>query len=81
LILGVAPGSAAEKAGLRGSRQAEDGSIVPGDIIVDVDGKKIGALDDLHAVLERHRVGDTIRLKVLRGRNQVDISLTLQATN
>jgi S1-C subfamily serine protease len=81
LILSVAEGSAAERAGLRGSRQADDGSIIPGDILVEADGKRLRAVDDLHAVLERHRIGDTIALKVLRGRRETEVALTLQAAN
>jgi S1-C subfamily serine protease len=46
-VLRVAPGSAAEQAGLRGARLADDGSFVPGDVIVGIEGHKVTAVGEL----------------------------------
>ncbi len=51
VISGVLPGSAAARAGL--------GS---GDVIVSVDGRSVGSQSDLHALLEGHHPGDTVRV-------------------
>ena len=40
-VLRVTPGSAAEAAGLRGARIGDDGSFVPGDVIIAIDGKPV----------------------------------------
>lgn len=77
-VLRVAKGSTAEVAGLRGARFSRDGSIVPGDIIVAVEGKPIDSVGKLLAELDEYKVGDTIRLVVLRGRGRVEVSVALQ---
>lgn len=41
VVLSVSAASAAERAGLRGVRRTADGGIVPGDIIVAVDGTAV----------------------------------------
>lgn len=52
--LAVAPGSAADKAGL-----------VENDIILELDGVKITAENTLSKLIQKHNVGDEVRLKVL----------------
>lgn len=63
---GVMPGSPAEKAGL----QAED-------IILEVDGKKIGKDSPLSEVISDYKVGDTVTLKVNRARKEIIFKATL----
>ncbi len=71
LIWQVATGGAAANAGLRGLTQTEDGDVELGDIIVGIDGEKIGNSDDLFRVLDKHQVGDTVRVEIVRnGRRQ-----------
>jgi S1-C subfamily serine protease len=79
MVLGVARGSAAEAAGLHGAARASDGSVVPGDIIRDIDGKELKSVDDLTAVLEKHDVGQRVTLTVFRDGKTVKIPVTLQA--
>ena len=64
VVVRTAPGSPAEKAGLRGVDQ-RTGTV--GDIIVEADGKSVRKLSDLTDVLERIRVPGTVRLTVRRG--------------
>src|SRR5205814_1306341 len=45
LIIGVEPGSPAEVAGLRGTRQLPDGSLQLGDVIEKIDGKQVRIAD------------------------------------
>jgi hypothetical protein len=64
----VVAGSAAARAGLRA-----------GDVIVDVGGVGVSALDDLRAVLDRRRPGDGIHLVFLRDGRGHAASATLDA--
>ena len=78
LIWNVLQGSAAASAGLRGLTQTEDGNIELGDIIVGIDGEKVGSTDDLSRILDKHQVGDTISVEVIRNgrRAKVPVRLT-----
>ncbi|MEW5771179.1 MAG: trypsin-like peptidase domain-containing protein [Pseudomonadota bacterium] len=79
VILRVAPGSAAEGAGLRGASFTRDGGIVPGDIIVALEGKAVDSLGRLVSRLDDFKVGDTVRLTVRRGEQTLEVPVTLQA--
>src|SRR5262249_3174041 len=72
------PGGAAANAGLRGLVQTEDGDIELGDIIVSVDGQKVSNKDDLYRVLDKHQIGETVNVEVVRrGRSMtVPVKLT-----
>src|SRR5262245_35157727 len=75
VIVRTAPGSSAERAGLRGV-DAKSGK--PGDVIVGVNGKPVRRLADLTQELERVGVGKPVSLKVQRdGRETtVDVDVT-----
>jgi S1-C subfamily serine protease len=79
LVMSVAEGSAAARAGLRGTERAEDGSLVLGDVVQALGGKKVTSLDDLYAALEEHRPGDKVTLRVLRGNRTRDVEVALDA--
>src|SRR5256714_683224 len=78
MILSVQPGGAAANSGLRGLVQTEDGDVVLGDIIVSIDGEKISNTDDLYRVLDKHKVGDTVQIEIVRAgrRTTVPVKLT-----
>lgn len=80
LVLKVLPGSSAEKAGLHGTTQVRDGLVV-GDIILAVNGKKVMDYDALRDELERHEVGETVTLTLLRDVSTIDVQVPLEATN
>ena len=67
---GVTPGSAADTAGLR-----------DGDVIVRFEGKKVPGSNQLVVAIRAKNVGDTVHLTVERAGAQVDITLTLRASN
>src|SRR5437588_11542257 len=77
LIWTVRAGGAAANAGLKGLAQTEEG-IELGDIIVGVDGQKVSNNDDLYRLLDKHQIGDTVNVEVIRrGRNTtVPVRLT-----
>lgn len=66
LIRDVDPNSPGEAAGIR-----------PYDVIVDVEGRSINALEDFQAVIYDYRPGDVIRIELIRDGNQVSTSLRL----
>ena len=79
VILNVEPGSAADVAGLKGAAISPDGTnIVPNDIIVAIEDKPIESVDKLLALLDSHRVGDTIQITVLRNGKRTQMPVTLQ---
>jgi len=79
MVARVRPGSAAQKAGLRGIRLYPDGSFDFGDIIVAVDGQSVPDTTTLAEVLASRHVGERVTLTVLRNGKLFDISVTLEA--
>jgi serine protease Do len=51
--------------------------IVPGDILVGIDGRKVSTLEELRSILRLFRVGDRVPLKVRRDGKEFDVSLEL----
>src|SRR6185503_8958989 len=66
LIVSVQPGGSAANAGLRGLAQTEDGYLEIGDIIVGIDGENVSNNDDLYRILDKHQVGETVRVEIMR---------------
>jgi len=77
LIVSVVPGGAAANAGLRGVVQTEDGDIELGDIILSIDGQKVDNSDDLYKILDKHKLGDTVSVGVLRQGNRTSVPVRL----
>jgi S1-C subfamily serine protease len=77
LILRVTPDSPAAAVGLRGVQVAADGSMVPGDIVVAIDGKPVDSVARLLARLDDHQVGDIVRLSILRDGRKTEVTATL----
>ena len=77
IVLNVQPGSGAANAGIRGLVQTEDGDVEIGDIIVAIDGQKISSTDDLYRVLDKHQIGDTINVEVVRNTQRLTIPVRL----
>jgi len=78
LILNVQPGSTAQKAGLRSTKQLQDG-LVLGDSILAVNGTKVHDYNSLRDALEQYAVGDSVQLTVLREGAQRELTVTLEA--
>ncbi|MCK5232042.1 MAG: PDZ domain-containing protein, partial [Desulfobulbaceae bacterium] len=78
LVINVEPGSSAESAGIRPTRQVI-GKIVLGDIIESVNGKAVSSYDDLRNELDRYRVNDEVTLELLRDGKQIEVQIRLEA--
>jgi S1-C subfamily serine protease len=81
LVVKVSPGGAAERAGIRGgSERAYLGNIpimLGGDLIVAIDGEKVADQQDLAQVMNNHRAGDKVKVTVYRGKQKMDLDVTL----
>jgi S1-C subfamily serine protease len=78
LIWQLAQGSAAASAGLRGLTQTEDGDVELGDIIVAIDGEKVGNSDDLYRVLDKRQIGQTVSVEIVRNGRRMTVPVRLQ---
>jgi len=78
IIMEVAPGQGAANAGLHGLTQTEDGDVELGDIIVGINGEKVANNDELYRILDKHQVGDTVQVQIMRNgrRTTVPVRLT-----
>ncbi len=65
-VVSVSPGSGAEKADIKS-----------GDVIIKADGKTVTTSDELNDVRDTHKVGEKIKLTVVRDGKTMDISVTL----
>jgi S1-C subfamily serine protease len=79
LLRGVERGSPAAAAGLRGTRLNRDGTIAPGDIIQEIDGRKVRTSDELLGRLGNYRPGDTVTLTIVRDGERLNLPVTLRA--
>jgi S1-C subfamily serine protease len=77
LVFTVQPGSAAERAGLRPTERSADGRIIPGDVIVGIEGRPVRNQQDLFATLGRFNVGDKVTLSVFRLGETIEVPITL----
>jgi S1-C subfamily serine protease len=81
LIVKVSAGGAAERAGLRGGNERAYLGNIPimlgGDLIVAIDGENIQDQQDLAQVMNAHRAGDAVKVTVYRGKQKMDVNVTL----
>ena len=77
VIWQVAPGEAAANAGLRGLTQTENGDVEIGDIIVGIDSDKVANNDDLYRILDKHQVGDTVQVQIMRNARRTTVAVRL----
>ena len=81
LVQRVLPGSAADRAGLKGgTERAYLGNtpiMVGGDLIVAIDGQDVQDQQQLAQIMNNHRAGDTVRVTIYRGKRRIDLNLTL----
>ena len=74
IVVRTAPGSPAERAGIRG---VDLGSGALGDVIVQADGKPVHRLSDLTDQIEQIGAGKSIRISLKRGSQTRDINIDI----
>ena len=67
----------AEAAGVRSTRVDRYGSVIAGDVILAVDGRPVGSVEDLLSQLDEYRIGDRILLSVWRAGREMQIEAVL----
>lgn len=77
-IYAVIPGGPADKAGLRGYSFSREGDLLPGDVILAINGTPIDRLELFFELLSSYSPGDEISLTVLQGNNIRDFDVTLE---
>jgi S1-C subfamily serine protease len=81
LIVRVAPGGAADHAGLHGgTERAYLGNtpiMIGGDLIVAIDGQDVQDEQDLSHIMNGHRAGDSVHVTVFRGKKKLQVEVTL----
>jgi len=81
LIVKVQAGGAAERAGLRGGNERAYLGNIPimlgGDLIVAIDGENVQDQQDLAQVMNAHRAGDSVKVTVYRGKQKMEVTVTL----
>ena len=77
----VKPGSEADDAGLRGGdTQVRHGRTlinIGGDIIVEIDGFPVTSLADLLSSIEDNKPGETVEVKIIRGKKEMSLFVEL----
>jgi S1-C subfamily serine protease len=83
LIVQVSSNSPAEKAKLQGSTKSFDlnGQTIPigGDVITAIDGQSVTTIRELQTTILQDKVGQTVKLTILRDGQKMDVSVTLEA--
>lgn len=81
VIAEVVSGGPAQRAGLRGGdRQVQVGNsliLVGGDVIVEIDGKKVATSDELIQMIRDYRPGDVVQFGIFRNGKFLNIAVTL----
>ncbi len=80
LILEVADGGGAARAGLHPTVRDQRGRLVLGDVITALDAQPVASGADLLLLLEQREVGETVRLTVSRGKQSREVGVVLQAS-
>jgi len=79
LVNQVLPNSGAEQAGLHATSDNENEGILWGDLVLAVDGVKIENLNDLLDILDKHAVGDTVKVLLYWQGKERTANVTLQS--
>jgi S1-C subfamily serine protease len=78
LIMQVDKSSAAEAAGLRGTQRDAGGRVILGDVIVGIASDPVASSEDLLNALDKHQIGETVKVSILRDGNRSTVPVTLQ---
>ena len=65
-MLDAREGGPAERAGIRSTKRDDSGRLLLGDVIVGIEDEKIEDSYDLFRALDKHVVGDSVKISVFR---------------
>jgi S1-C subfamily serine protease len=77
LVMNVAPGSGAQRGGLRSTRRLTNGDVALGDLIVAINNEAIRSNNDLLLTLEKYKPGDRIEVTVNRDNQTSKLTVVL----
>ena len=77
MIKFVDPKGPASKAGLQGITRDRRGQYYLGDIIVGINTDTITSYDDLYSTVNKYKIGDKVKVKILRDGKEKNLDLTL----
>ncbi|MEM6380515.1 MAG: trypsin-like peptidase domain-containing protein, partial [Bacteroidota bacterium] len=77
LVMKTIPGGAADRAGIQATKQARNGEIILGDIIVALNQTKIASYEDLVLEMEKYRPGQEVTISLLRDGQAIDVKVQL----
>jgi len=78
VVYHVYEGSNAEKAGIRPTMVDRYGRVYLGDVIVGVNNTEIKSNDDLQLALENYKVGDSVKLSIIRSNEEKTVEIMLE---
>ena len=55
----------------------DNGDVELGDIIVGIDNDKVNNSDDLFRVLDKHQIGETVQVQILRDNKRTSVPVRL----
>ncbi len=79
-VVRVFPGMPAAAAGISGAYLGRRGEVKLGDIITEIEGRRIRSNDDFLSALEEHRPGDRITITLRKGDETRQVKLKLAAS-
>ena len=79
MIARVNSSSPASSAGLQGISQDRRGNIDPGDIIIKIDTISVNNFDDIYHVLDKKKIGESVKISYIRNGKMKTTSLKLIA--
>lgn len=78
LVVNVAAGSPADRAGLRGASRGTSGALGPGgDVLVRIADRRIESPEDVNAAIVGRDPGDVVEVEVLRGGRRLELRIAL----
>ena len=82
LVETVEPGSAADKAGIRGGSLPVlwglQEMILGGDIITQVNGKEVLSIEDARDVVRSLKIGETVKVQLLRDGEPMEVTAVIE---
>jgi S1-C subfamily serine protease len=84
LVQEATQGAPADKAGIRGGRPGSQATVnggalaLGGDVIQQIDGEAIDSMDDIVRIVDGHKPGDRLTVKVLRDGRPLTMQVTLE---